>query len=129
MLALILLRPNRGMKGGDVFSKLVVLRKRLQAIRFCTLVLFSDYPIDLDQALPSTISPPYVSTRALSNVAQSRTSLSNPPLGTQRGDRNQVGENEHGLGGASLVDTTYCKSCTRTAATVDMAQPDVVDRA
>lgn len=70
-------------------------------------------------ALPSTFSPPCVSTRALSNVARSKTSSSNPLLGTRWGDRSQVDESGRGLGDESLVDKIYHKSCTRTAAAIN----------
>ena len=129
MLAPIRFRPSRGVKGGDVCSKLVVLRERLQAIHFCTLErLFRDYPTDLGLRLPSTVSPPYVLIRAPSNVARSKTSSSNPLLGTQRGDRNQADENGRELGGGSLVDTIYCKSYTRTAAAIGTIQLGAEDR-
>ena len=128
-LAPIRFRPSRGVKGGDVCSKLVVFRERLQTIHFCTLErLFRDYPIVLGLRLPSTVSPPYVLIRAPSNVVRSKTSSSNPLLGTQRGDRNQAGENGRELGGGSLVDTIYCKSYTRTAAAIGTIQLGAEDR-
>lgn len=37
MLTLIWLRPGGRVYCGDVFSKMVVFRKSLQTIRFCTL--------------------------------------------------------------------------------------------
>ena len=110
------------MDARDVCSKVVVFRERLQAIRFRTLDagrsahIHSSY---LNPALPSTVSPPCVSTRALSNVARSKTSSGNPLLGNQRGDRNQVDGNGRELGDVSLVDKIYRKSCTRTAAAIN----------
>ena len=117
MFATIWFCPSRRMKGGDVRSELMVFRERLQAFRFCALDKpFSEHPIGLNPVLPSTVSPPYASTRALSNAERSKTSSNNPLLGTRRGDRNRVDVNGSGLGDESPVDTIYCKSCTRTAA-------------
>ena len=129
MFASIQLRPRRKMKGGDVGSELVVFRERLRAIRFCTLDgPFSKYPVDLNPTLPSTVFLPYASTRALSNVALSKTSSSNPLPGTQRGDRNQADESGRELGDESLVDTIYCRSYTQTAAVIDTLQLNATDR-
>ena len=108
-----------------------MFRERLQAIRFCTL----DRPFsecirlrDVNLVLPSTVSPPYASTRALSDVARSKTSSSILLLGTQKGDQNQVGESGRELGDESLVDKIYCKLCTRTAATINRVQSSASDR-
>ena len=108
-----------------------MFRERLQAIRFCTL----DRPFsecirlrDVNLVLPSTVSPPYASTRALSDVARSKTSSSILLLGTQKGDQNQVGESGRELGDESLVDKIYCKPSTRTAATIIAIQPSASDR-
>ena len=81
-----------------------------------------------EPATPSTVSPPYASTRALSNVAWSKTSSSILLLGTQKGDQNQVGESGRELGDESLVDKIYCKSRTRTAATINTVQPNASDQ-
>jgi len=113
-----------------VCSKLVVLRERLRAIHLCTLDrTFSEYSIDLNPTLPSMVSLPYVSTRVLSNAARSKTSSSNPLLGTQRGDRNQADESGRELGDESLVDMIYRRSCTQTAAVIDRVQLNATDRA
>ena len=107
-------------------SKLVVFCERLQAICFCTLdEPFSEHPIDLNPALPSTVFPPYGSTRALSNVARSKTSSDNPLLDTQRGDRNQAGGSERELGDESPADMICCRSRTQTAAAIDRVQPQI----
>ena len=129
VLARVRLRPWGRMKGGDVRSKLVVFRERLQAIRFCTLEgRFSKRPTVLNPRLPSTASLPYASTRALSDAALSRTSSGNPLLGTRRGDRNQGDESGRELEDESLVDKTYCRSRTRTGAAIDTAQLNATDR-
>ena len=109
------------MCSGNVCSKMMVFRKRLQAVRICTLNIGHSTDIHrvLRQALPSIVSLLCVSTRAPSSVAQSKIALSNPLLNTQRGDQDQVGENESGLGDESPVDKIYCKSCIRMAATID----------
>jgi hypothetical protein len=81
-----------------------------------------------DPVTPSTVSPPYASTRALSNVARSKTSSSILLLDTQRGDQNRVGESGRELEDESLVDKIYCKSRIRTAATIIAIQPSASDR-
>ena len=63
-----------------------------------------------EPATPSTVSPPYASTRVLSNVARSKTSSSILLQGTQRGDRNQGGESGCELGDEFLVDK-FIESC------------------
>ena len=111
------------MKSGDVCSKLVVFRERLRAIRFCTLDRpLSKYPIDLNLGLPSTVFLLCASTGALSDAALSKTSSSNPLPDTQRGDRNQADGSGRELGDESLADMIYCRSCTQTAAVIDMVQ-------
>ena len=128
MLTSIRLRPRRRMKGGDVGSKLMVFREGLRAIHFCTLEgPFSEYPINLDPTLPSTVFLLYASTRALSNVVRSKTSSGN--LGTRRGDRNQADESGRELGDGSPVDKIYCRSCTQTAAVIDTVQQNAVSSA
>ena len=130
MVASIRLRPRRRMKGGDVCSELVVFRERLRAIHFCALNgPFSEYPTDLNPTLPSTVFLLCASTRALSDVALSKTSSSNPLPGTQRDDRNQADGSGSGLGDECLVDKIYCRSCTQTAAVIDTVQLNALAQA